>query len=572
MQLNRLSHTDPSGVFTFSTLFDFYTNNPGRFTGEDASSVRPQGLRQTIFGLYIQDDWRFRPNLTVNLGLRWEMSTVINDNHGGIVNLINMTDPLPHCGRPDPNCAPGGPLFANSTLRNFEPRVGFAWDPFHNGKTAVRGSFGAFDILPMAYQFIATATKLFPFVASGSVRPAQGLAPGDFYQGAFPKLGPANKGGGNIEQYAHRSYDMQWNLNVQRELVRNLTAMVGYVGSRGVHEPFKVDDADIVIPTLTPEGRWLFPNPVASQDNINTDFGSIGRLTYEGNSYYHALEVAVQKAMSHGVQFQTSFTWGKSMDTGSAAGHGDQFSNSLSSLPYYDLRMLRSRSDFDIKRTLVISATWQIPSPKSLSGPAAWIANGWELGGIYKISDGVPFTATWGTDGDPQGINSGDPWAFPDRLNTPGCATLTNPRNPNHYVKTECFAVPTAPNLAFFNAAQPLGCDPNFGSTNPTDLNYLWCFNLRGNAGRNLLTGPGTSNLDFSVFKNHSIKRISENLSVQFRAEFFNILNHANFAVPPTPERTDIFDSSGTPNGIAGVLKSTTTPGREIQFALKFGW
>jgi len=327
-----------------------------------------------------------------------------------------------------------------------------------------------------------------------------------------------------------------------------------------------------VIPTLTPEGRWLFPNPVASQDNINTDFGSIGRLTYEGNSYYHALEVAVQKAMSHGVQFQTSFTWGKSMDTGSAAGHGDQFSNSLSSLPYYDLRMLRSRSDFDIKRTLVISATWQIPSPKSLSGPAAWIANGWELGGIYKISDGVPFTATWGTDGDPQGINSGDPWAFPDRLNTPGCATLTNPRNPNHYVKTECFAVPTAPNLAFFNAAQPLGCDPNFGSTNPTDLNYLWCFNLRGNAGRNLLTGPGTSNLDFSVFKNHSIKRISENLSVQFRAEFFNILNHANFAVPPTPERTDIFDSSGTPNGIAGVLKSTTTPGREIQFALKFGW
>src|SRR5882672_1383532 len=293
MQLNRLSHTDPSGVFTFSTLFDFYTNNPGRFTGEDASSVRPQGLRQTIFGLYIQDDWRFRPNLTVNLGLRWEMSTVINDNHGGIVNLINMTDPLPHCGRPDPNCAPGGPLFANSTLRNFEPRVGFAWDPFHNGKTAVRGSFGAFDILPMAYQFIATATKLFPFVASGSVRPAQGLAPGDFYQGAFPKLGPANKGGGNIEQYAHRSYDMQWNLNVQRELVRNLTAMVGYVGSRGVHEPFKVDDADIVIPTLTPEGRWLFPTPV--QDPLNANFGSIGRVSYEGNSFYHALEVAVQK-------------------------------------------------------------------------------------------------------------------------------------------------------------------------------------------------------------------------------------------------------------------------------------
>jgi hypothetical protein len=237
--------------------------------------------------------------------------------------------------------------------------------------------------------------------------------------------------------------------------------------------------------------------------------------------------------------------------------------------------MLRTRSDFDIKRTLAISATWQVPSPKSLSGPAEWIASGWELGGIYKVSDGVPFTATWGTDGDPQGINSGDPWAFPDVLSTPGCATLTNPRNPNHYVKTECFSVPTAPSPAFFNASQPLGCDTSLGgqSKDPTQPMYLWCPNLRGTAGRNLLTGPGTSNLDFSVFKNHSIKKISESFNVQFRAEFFNILNHANFAVPPSPDHTDIFDSTGTLNvTTAGVLTKTTTEGREIQFALKFGW
>ncbi len=90
---------------------------------------------------------------------------------------------------------------------------------------------------------------------------------------------------------------------------------------------------------------------------------------------------------------------------------------------------------------------------------------------------------------------------------------------------------------------------------------------------RNLLTGPGTSNLDFSVFKNHSIKKISESFNVQFRAEFFNILNHANFAVPPSPDHTDIFDSTGTLNvTTAGVLTKTTTEGREIQFALKFGW
>jgi len=144
------------------------------------------------------------------------------------------------------------------------------------------------------------------------------------------------------------------------------------------------------------------------------------------------------------------------MDTGSAAGHGDQFSNSLSSLPIYDLRALRSLSDFHIGRTLVVSLNWQIPSPKSFSGPAAWIANGWELGGIYKVSDGVPFTPTWGTGGDPQGLLNSDDWAFPDRLTTPDCATLTNPGNPNNYVNTQCFAVPSAPNMTFWTS----NCEP----------------------------------------------------------------------------------------------------------------
>ncbi len=595
-QLDRLAHTDPSGVFTFDSLSGFLTNNPTKFTGEVASSVRPQGLRQTIFGLYAQDDWRFRPNLTLNLGLRWEMSTMVNDNHGGIVNLTNMPDSTSLlCGRPDPNCTPGGPLFGNFTRRNFEPRIGFAWDPFHNGKTAVRGSFGVFDILPMAYQYIASATKQFPFVKSGSVN---SLPQGSFPAGAYSLITPKTAGSNNTEQYPHRSYVMQWNLNLQRELASKLTLMVGYVGSRGVHEPFRVDDGDIVLPTMSPAG-WLFPkvdvfgsawgpgcdvtDPNGTETGtcnpppkINEDFGSIGRLHYEGNSYYHALELAVQKTMSHGVQFQTSFTWGKSIDTGSAAGHGDQFSNSISSLPYYDLRTLHTRSDFDIKRTLVFNVTWQVPSPKSLSGPAAWIANGWELGTIFKVSDGVPFTATWGTGGDPQGLRNGDDWAFPSRLNTPGCAMLTNPGNPNHYVKTECFTVPSAPDMNFWTN----NCDPAPPNAQPSDPNappflavFPQCFNLRGNTGRNLLTGPGITNLDFSVFKNNSIKRISENFNVQFRAEFFNVLNHANFGVPPIALfYTDMFDGTGAPQSTAGVLTSTTTPGREIQFALKFAW
>jgi hypothetical protein len=146
-----------------------------------------------------------------------------------------------------------------------------------------------------------------------------------------------------------------------------------------------------------------------------------------------------------------------------------------------------------------------------------------------------------------------------------GCKTLTT-GHPGAYIKTDCFAVPTAPNQAFWNA----NCDPAPPSLGgPLPAGDLRCFNLRGNAGRNILIGPGVTSLDFSVFKNNYIKKISEKFNVQFRAEIFNILNHANFAPPSTPTNTDIFDGTGTLNSIAGQITRTTTTSREIQFAVK---
>jgi hypothetical protein len=566
MQLNMYQLSESSGTFTFSKLSDFLVNQPQKFTAGLAENPGV-GLRQGLLGFYVQDDWRVRANLTLNIGVRWEMTTVPTEVQNKLATLINITDSAPHLG---------SPLMSNPTLNNFDPRVGFAWDPFRNGKTALRGGFGIFDVLPLISVYFPSTTVA-PFHGTGFISACQSsptppcLSQGSFYTGAATLFTPKSGAASIYDQHGHRSYEMQWNLNVQRELAPNLTAMVGYVGSRGVHLPFTVSDFDMVFPTPTPAG-YLFPNPVSSGNTINPNFGDINGVLYQGNSYYHALEIGIQKRMSHGLELQGSYTWGKSIDTGSATGVGDQFSNSIGSLPWYDLRSTRGLSDFNIGRTLVISATWQIPSPKSFSGPAGWIMGGWELGGIYKASDGVPFTATFGTDGDPQGLNSSDTWAFPDRLTTPGCKSLVNPGNPNNYIKTECFSVPKAPSVDFFNAAPPLGCDPAFGSTIPTDPNYLWCFNLRGNADRNILIGPGTSELDFSIFKNNYIKRISENFNVQFRAEFFNILNHANFAVPVMPDHTDIFDSTGQPTGVAGLLKSTTTTAREIQFALKLVW
>jgi hypothetical protein len=556
-QLNSLAETDVNGLITFGNLRGFLLNQPARFSTAFPGTTTSRAFRQAIFGLYVQDDWRWRPNLTLNLGLRYEMTTVPTENRGKIATLINLTDTQPHLG---------DPFFSNPTLRNFEPRVGFAWDPFRDNKSVLRGGFGMYDVLPLPYEFVLTTYTSTPFFELGS---ASKLPAGSFYTGAFPLLRPTSAEVTSIQQHPHRNYVMQWNLNIQRELTPNLTGMIGYVGSHGVHQPFRSDDVDIVLPKLTPFG-YLWPAPVGSGTKINPNFGSIRDLRWVGDSSFNAFEAQITKRMSHGLQLQGSFTWGKSIDTSSSTEAGNQFTNSISSSFWPNLAVGRGVSDFNVSRTLVISGTWQVPIPGSVSGPAARIVGGWELGGIYTASDGVPTTPTLGTDADPLGQSNNDPWDFPNRLGGPGCSSLINPGNPNNYIKTQCFALPTAPNMAFWQA----NCDTtsNIYGPNLTTEPFPVCLNLRGNAGRNILTGPGTSNLDFSIFKNNPIKRISESFNMQFRAEFFNLLNHPNFAVPVMPDNTDIFDSTGTPTGVAGLITSTTTTEREIQFALKIVW
>jgi hypothetical protein len=562
MLLQVTALTDPNGIWFFDSVQKFMTNQPSKFQGGIASSLTPRDLRQTLFGTYVQDDWRWKPNLTLNLGLRYEMATIPTEIHGKLSNLRDIASGTPHLG---------DPFFAsNPTTKNFEPRIGFAWDPFRNGRMAIRGGAGLFDVEPLPYEFILLVTQSTPFFQYTVLKNTP-ATPISFFSG-LPSTFPANKLRATYtDPNPKRNYVTQWNLNVQYQLTSSLSAMAAYVGSRGVHQPFRVDEANLVIPTKTSAGYvWPF-NPADGSpfDPINTNFGSIRGMFYQGRSYFNALELQLAKRMSHGFQMQGTFTWGKSTDTSSATLAGDAFGNSISSLDWFDMKLTRGLSDFNVGRTLVINGTWEVPTAKSFSGPARWLTDGWELGTIFTASDGVPFTPTWGTGGDPSNSNSSDDFAFPNRLGGSGCNTLTNPGNPNNYIKTQCFGIPTAPDAAFWNA----NCNPTPPSAaGPIDPASLQCFNLRGNAGRNSLIGPGIMSLDFSIFKNNHIRKISENFNIQFRAEMFNILNHANFAPPgPGDGNTDIFAADGTSltGSTAGALVRTTIPERQIQFAIK---
>jgi len=453
-------------------------------------------------------------------------------------------------------------------------------------------------VLPLPYQFILLTTQAAPFFEYTSLKVGDPTLPVPL---TFPLVPPeditANKLRSTfVESHPNRNYVTQWNLNVQYQLMPNLAGMVAYVGSRGVHQPFRVDEANLTLPAKTSSGYvWPFdPDPSSSNfggplDPLNTHFGSIRGMFYQGRSYYNALELQLAKRMSHGFQVQGTFTWGKSMDTSSATVAGDAFGNSISSLDWFDMKLTRGLSDFNVGRTFVVNGTWEVPSPKSWTGAAHWLASGWELGLIFTASDGVPFTPTYGTGGDPANTSSSDDYAFPNRLRGSGCGTAVNPGNPTNYIRFQCFPLPTAPNLAFWQA----NCTPNppnlgliADPTNPppslsgAPLPALVCFNLRGNSGRNTLIGPGITSLDFSVFKNIPVRKISEAFNIQFRIEMFNVINHPNFAPPqPGDGNTDMYTADGSPlvagvpnnaGNTGGALVRTTIPERQIQFALKF--
>jgi hypothetical protein len=529
--------SNAGGQFAFGSLTALLTNLPRSFS---VLSPVVFHFRENIFGAYIQDDIRWRPNLTINLGLRYEMSTVPTETDDKLANLYHLTDATVHLGNP---------LWNNSTLRNFEPRVGFAWDPFGTGKTSVRAAFGMYDSLPILYLWEDHAEN-YPFNTGSSSSNAKQLA------GTFPGEALAVVSANPLQatvsagQNPKRNYIMQWNLSVQREVASGLTMTAIYLGTHGVHNPFNADDANMVLPTLTSAG-WLWPNPATHPTVVNPHWGEIGILQWVNSSLYDALEVQVKKQVRNAFQIQGSYTWGKSIDAGSGSGFPDPFASSLNALAFFENN--RGLSDYNVQQNLVINSLWTLPKPALGNRAAEWALSGWQLGGIFQISSGLPFTPLIG--GDPLGRMDTAPLDFPARLTGPGCGSGVHPGS-IHYLNLSCFGLPMAtPPIA----AQ---CVP---FTNATVAGT--CRNLQGNLKRNSLIGPGLTNLDFSLLKN---TYFGERLNAQFRVDFFNLTNHANF-VSPTDNET-LFDQTGAPIGGAGRIDTTSTSARQIQFALRLSW
>ncbi len=493
------------------------------------------GEDQLNHAFYVQDDYKVTSRLTLNLGLRFEYNPAFQelqdqaadfDQQTGkiIVALykgsINLTtQQVAKFGYPQYANDIITPSQANlpNKLRfdqyNWAPRLGLAFRPSDNNNTVIRAGFGVFYLLQSGNNTVSYPIINPPFILDESksqttVNGVPTLRMENFFE---PFTVNTQFNSPLVFSYDPRNqtpYVTEWNFTVQRKLGNNMALDIGYLGSKGTHlEMITPGNVPPINPndTRTYQERVPFPQ-----------FGGSSYLANQNNSTYHALQVKLQKRFSSGLSFLASYTLSKSIDGTSDPG-GDRIQDP------FDLHSMKGVSDYDIPQRLVVSYGYELPfgHGKRFMNSAPWLVDelfgGWQVVGITTFQSGFPFTPFLASN-DPGNVN----FAYDIRPNVIG-----NPSVPN-CTPAECF------NVAAFGVPAPF---------------------TFGNAGRNILRGPGTQNWDFSVLKNF---HIGETRYLQFRSEFFNIFNHANFNNPnpyvDTPQ--------------AGQIFSAKDP-RIIQFALK---
>lgn len=584
MLYNITEKLSPNGRFNnYPSLAALLANAPDRLNALAPGGSNEVAIRESLFAGYIQDDWRFRPNFTFNLGLRYEFTTLPSDANNRIQEITSLTNCATPGVLPGPT-SPCGPVHVgnfisnNPTTKNFEPRLGFAWDPFRNGKTSVRGGFGIFDVLPLPYEFGLNTAATAPFQIIG-FDPAATLGNGISQNISF---NPNNIRNRYIDQNPHRADVLNWNLNVQRQLANDWTLLLGYVGSRSVHLSVAADDVNLVPPVQTSAGILIPMNTYQIDPNWG---GGNGGLTpggpggagirpvfFDGEATYNGFQAQLKHDLSHSVQGQLSYTLGNCKDTSSAPVTGDTYVNSVAVPLLLSKKYRIGACDFDVRQTLVGTVIWNLPGPKT--GWESYVAGGWQIGAIVTATSGSPFTTTVGGGGDPLNTGFNGDFSMDYASLVPGCNPIHGGVN---YLNTNCFTLPFAPtsfavaNCPANDAVAKTGFyNPPAGLAPPSGMAF--CQNLVGNTGRNQFYGPGLTTVDFSTFKNFST--FQEKLKIQFRVEFFNILNHPNFAAPNflNDSNNSIFNPNGSAISTAGVIGSTSTSSRQIQLGLKLVW
>ena len=514
-----------SGVYFFNTVADLVNDNPVSFFNQVAETGF--GVRFTNYAFYGQDDIRITPRLKLNLGLRYELDTVPAEAHGRfspIVGLDNFATAT--LG------APGTPVH-NGDYDNFAPRAGFAYQLTGDAKTVLRGGAGIYYDLPTI-----NATQLAfgpPFKITnfllGSALGGPVTVPVDPTLLVNTITGMPPFGSATVYDPTNfrTPFTYEYSLNLQRQLDRETVVQASYIGALGrnlIHmQPLNLLDP----------ATGMAPNP-----NFST--GAVELIETTAVSNYNAFQAGVTRRLSHGLEVTASYTWAHSLDDASNP-TGTSINSSYTGSNPYDFRAEYAASDFDIRHNLVTAFTYELPGKAArLPRTAGRFLRGWSLEGIFTAQTGVPYTPLIGEDI----AGNGDQYAAQNQ-------------RPDLVAGEPLYLASTAPPFRVANAA---------AFAIPAAGTY-------GNAGRNILRASGLHQLDLGL---HKTVKAGERLSVQFRAEVFNIDNHPNFATPAASGNNLL--TAGSSFGLSQEMANSSSGGlllplfnsggpRSIQLALK---